>query len=763
MYLRLGAKKSGQVILEAVIVVVCLALIGVAVASLFSNLNTNLLLRFDVYRKTRVDALNNPARLSQYKMKSDKPKEWTWDLKESATNPVFFLDYFPKTSLGLQETGKLGFAGWLGAFLDDPRIAEAALLIEKEELIEEFILTAKFKQAYYYAKGLEVAESGGGPGEVPHWAFKLQTVGGASEEIPGGVAFIALVKSLVQDIIAENGDANFLGDEADVGLMYQAYNALDRAIKLLWDVMDYPLYYDYPTHKDGPYASAFDENPELNPKLYVDTTSETEGESWQDVKNRMDRQLKEIAAQHKENRDRLRSLIQNQLQEHRRNLYFEESGKKGGLLMLMRVRPGEEIYLRGAEGVAMHTGTIQFWGFERLFNDMGLVSITPMGGFGSTDTSGSGSSSGGPYLLLGGLMRKDASGTERLELNLLDPYTTPPFQQVDFNNLFGGSSLNLTVNAAGDHTSAVSTLDRFARFIEFKDFTTLTQPAEEFDEGAKALTQFDYSKLKDSETIESEYQASIADLAKKYNKTEAEIKQEFQLYGSVKEAFNQASTLGADVQELQMASFLRIMALNQPFVFDGTLKWEIEGLYNILGKDCNDTADIEHYYQRVEQEAAKAINEDLSKLESSGKESASAMVNLAYSIAKDIGSKEELKNAAATLKSNVVSLVEVLMDAQEAKQPLGATELEGLNEEEIKQAKEEKEKERKSLERQARNYIDLCRVYIWALCKVAEATDRVKAVQQRAEQSWWNKADLDSLANSLFRLRCIRCLAGSES
>ncbi|MCX5697927.1 MAG: hypothetical protein NTU54_08200 [Candidatus Omnitrophica bacterium] len=119
-----NADKSGQVILEAALVIISLATFAVVSMRIFSNLNLNMTTRIDHYRSSRLDAFNN-----------------------AGPDPLKFLFDYTYTP-----TPVTGFnPGFDVAFLQDPYIFEASRLLEEENDIINVILPYKINQAYYLA------------------------------------------------------------------------------------------------------------------------------------------------------------------------------------------------------------------------------------------------------------------------------------------------------------------------------------------------------------------------------------------------------------------------------------------------------------------------------------------------------------------------------------------------------------------------------------------------------------------------------------
>lgn len=77
-----------------VIVFVCLAIIAIAATRLFANLNMNMLGRMQVYRGSRLYAVNSPSIL-------DAMRVPTAGGSGSLSNPTTFLDFSPQTGQGI--------------------------------------------------------------------------------------------------------------------------------------------------------------------------------------------------------------------------------------------------------------------------------------------------------------------------------------------------------------------------------------------------------------------------------------------------------------------------------------------------------------------------------------------------------------------------------------------------------------------------------------------------------------------------------------
>lgn len=138
---------SGQVILETAIIFVCLSAIAIASMRLFSNLNLNIVNRLQVYRDSRLNAVNSPASLAGVIVSTPS------NPNASLSNPLTFLDYFPEDSLTLPPDSLGGGTDW--TFYEEPRINDAALLLEEQGLIMNLIGPYKINQANYLAGQLQ--------------------------------------------------------------------------------------------------------------------------------------------------------------------------------------------------------------------------------------------------------------------------------------------------------------------------------------------------------------------------------------------------------------------------------------------------------------------------------------------------------------------------------------------------------------------------------------------------------------------------------
>jgi len=106
---------------------------------LFSNMNLNMLNRLDLYRQSRVDAVNNPAFLAM--PIGVRPFEY-----RPLFDPIVFLDYFPNNNLTIPQGEDAGNFNPL--FFEDDRLTKADYLMEESENIMDIIVPYKINQAY---------------------------------------------------------------------------------------------------------------------------------------------------------------------------------------------------------------------------------------------------------------------------------------------------------------------------------------------------------------------------------------------------------------------------------------------------------------------------------------------------------------------------------------------------------------------------------------------------------------------------------------
>ena len=219
--------KCAQVLLEAVMVFICLALIAVIATKLFANLNLNMLDRLDIYRNCRLDAVNNPARLAGKLLNTPSGPR-------PLSDPATFLDYSARTGLlntsphsGIDLIPEIPEGLFNESFLEEPRMVQAALLLEEMDNILNIILPYKVNQANSLVQQLHLVPTASPPDE--NWVWEPEENIDAIETLVG----------------------------RSIQLTERAYNSFCQAIELYRDVLANPT---IPGH--------FDPHPENHPDLY---------------------------------------------------------------------------------------------------------------------------------------------------------------------------------------------------------------------------------------------------------------------------------------------------------------------------------------------------------------------------------------------------------------------------------------------------------------------------------------------------------------
>ena len=257
-------KNYGQVILEVLIVFLCIALLAIASTRVFSNLNLNMLTRLDVYRKSRIDAVNNPTKLAAKFLPTWKDTFGIPTLRQ-LSNATVFLDYSPYTNttaylpsvepidiipdLPPVPTGLL--------FFQDPNVSAGNLALEKMGLILNLVLPYKVNQANFYAQDVSLPSDATNCGEC-NWE---------------PLSYISKIKNLA-------GEGSTLAGEA--------YNELCNAITYYRTALYTPAI-----------PGSFDPNPGAHPELYgLDPADPNYAQG-----------LQALIDQHNANRDNLQSMI----------------------------------------------------------------------------------------------------------------------------------------------------------------------------------------------------------------------------------------------------------------------------------------------------------------------------------------------------------------------------------------------------------------------------------------------------------------------
>jgi len=137
-----GISQKGQATLELAIVFICLVVIAVASMGWFSNFNLSSLDRIELFRRTRLDAINNPERLMARSV-TIRPGE-----VKTLNDPTAFLEYFPHATAGSHGDSLIPPTDYSGFVFEDPRVVNASLMLEKLDYINSFIFPYKIYQMY---------------------------------------------------------------------------------------------------------------------------------------------------------------------------------------------------------------------------------------------------------------------------------------------------------------------------------------------------------------------------------------------------------------------------------------------------------------------------------------------------------------------------------------------------------------------------------------------------------------------------------------
>ena len=258
-----SSKNYGQVILEVLIVFLCIAVLAIASTRVFSNLNLNMLTRLDVYRKSRIDAVNNPTKLAAKFLP-------TWNTfgiptLRQLSNATVFLDYSPytNTTAYLPSVEPIDIIPDLPdvptglLFFQDPDVSAGNLALEKMGLILNLVLPYKVNQAYFYAEEVSLPSDATNCSQC-QWE---------------PLSYISKIKNLA-------GEGSTLAGEA--------YNELCEAINHYKKALYTPAI-----------PGSFDPNPGAHPELYgLDPADPNYAQG-----------LQALIDQHNANRDNLQSMI----------------------------------------------------------------------------------------------------------------------------------------------------------------------------------------------------------------------------------------------------------------------------------------------------------------------------------------------------------------------------------------------------------------------------------------------------------------------
>jgi hypothetical protein len=137
-------KNTGQVILETVIVLIVLAVIAIGAINLFSNVNTQMLDRLNIYRQTRLHSLNNPNAATLRRAVSVAP--YSARARRPLSDPTTFLDYLPRGSVSITPDIPTGSFSWDNVD-SDPTSYEL-------QLVMGLALRYKLNQGAYLARAI---------------------------------------------------------------------------------------------------------------------------------------------------------------------------------------------------------------------------------------------------------------------------------------------------------------------------------------------------------------------------------------------------------------------------------------------------------------------------------------------------------------------------------------------------------------------------------------------------------------------------------
>ncbi|MEW6075397.1 MAG: hypothetical protein AB1530_03720 [Candidatus Omnitrophota bacterium] len=130
-------RRSGQVVLETVVVVMCLAVIAISSARLFSSLNLHMLDRLNIFRQSRLQAVNAPHVLSGRLLPVAPLSRGGY---RELSNPTTLLDYAPKNIVNIEPYIPQGAFFW-----------DSYGVQYETELLLNTILKYMLNQAYWYS------------------------------------------------------------------------------------------------------------------------------------------------------------------------------------------------------------------------------------------------------------------------------------------------------------------------------------------------------------------------------------------------------------------------------------------------------------------------------------------------------------------------------------------------------------------------------------------------------------------------------------
>ena len=130
-------RRSGQVVLETVVVVMCLAVIAISSARLFSSLNLHMLDRLNIFRQSRLQAVNAPHLLSGRLLPVAPLSRGGY---RELSNPTTLLDYTPKNIVNIEPYIPQGAFFW-----------DSYGIQYETELLLNTILKYMLNQAYWYS------------------------------------------------------------------------------------------------------------------------------------------------------------------------------------------------------------------------------------------------------------------------------------------------------------------------------------------------------------------------------------------------------------------------------------------------------------------------------------------------------------------------------------------------------------------------------------------------------------------------------------
>lgn len=130
-------RRSGQVVLETVVVVMCLAVIAISSVRLFSSLNLHMLDRLNIFRQSRLQAVNAPQVLAGRMLPVAPLSRGGY---RQLSNPTTLLDYTPKNIVNIEPYIPQGAFFW-----------DSYGVQYETELLLNTILKYMLNQAYWYS------------------------------------------------------------------------------------------------------------------------------------------------------------------------------------------------------------------------------------------------------------------------------------------------------------------------------------------------------------------------------------------------------------------------------------------------------------------------------------------------------------------------------------------------------------------------------------------------------------------------------------